>query len=1335
MFLAYLLDFSGRSPYFFSQLLFAPDELGNAIHGNPITVPKGFSGFSDELQGRESGILSVRNRMIKALREELLGPRGGPHERLRAPQESPKSEYMTGILEPQVYDRDPSPETLEAPDTKPLGVEEEDFGEEDEGIEEEQLFPAPLGSALDPRAFAKSLGISFTVRGEDPSIDICVTYGTYVREGNFYLRKPHSIILRRIKVDKDSELHHDEWTTLSCFSRKGTEGQHVSLYLVNNRAIEAHIATLHVEDLVFQPQIRVLLNEGTEKIPVQGKRAFDKDEAQFELLFHEKLAYARGHMCGATWREEDPELDAGQMDRVDDPFTWIDGKVLDDDTRMQFTAPDYRTEYLPIYLIEQVRMHPKDADQYRLSAGNLAETWSYNSVCEKIEPLLNDYEQWIEQQVAAVDLLPDELQTHARAGVDSCKRAAARMREGLACLSDDDVRLSFCFMNKAIDIQFRWKDQQKHTGKESSGLTWYPFQLAFILLCIPTIVDRLHPDRKLCDVLWFPTGGGKTEAYLGLALFSLAYRRRRGGEGNQPGLGTAVLSRYTLRLLTVQQFRRASSVITAAELLRVKNWKPSEAPETPGKPLWGTFRFSVGLWVGGGVTPNRIAKDSVEPSAITVLRGLKKGSEPAQIQFCPACGSILSMTDSTIDKAGTTLHFLVRAPSRLPQNPVFPARNIKVKKCVHKHFHGDIHSVRLHITSDKANVPAANLVEWWEGVARHVLNDCELCSVSAKRPGYFIRQDALAPKGYDFEIHCPNADCELNSTYWYELEPCDYGLEPKRPLEPFRVSEDAAMPYEIEGVTEMGLQLGIPIPAYTCDDQVYHRLPSLVIATVDKFARLPYEPRAAAIFGNINRFDVIWGFFREGVPPKRSVSPISTTVNVTGVDPPDLIIQDELHLIQGPLGTMVGLYETAVGALTTKYIELGPIIPKYIASSATVRHSESQVQAVFNRTVSLFPPQAMNISDSFFSQEIRAHPVHSTRPGRIYMGVCAPGKGGHTPAVRLWAAVLQRAWIEKSEGLARPEEVDQFWTAVGYFNAIRELAGVRSLYRQDIVSQIKNLSRGTTWGPREIPPTRLIELSSRVESAQIPRELTRLEKYPDNRVDAVLTTSMFGTGVDVSRLGLMIVHGQPKTTASYIQATGRVGRRQGGLVVTFLRSTRPRDLDHYEFFVGYHQQLLKYVEPITVYPYSARALERAAGPVMVGILRNAASVGPAGVSPHWAEDGQRYAGALRMARHRNDAEIEQVKMVLLDRSQNQPEVIQPLKPEVERLVASEVEKWWSYAANDQDGLLYVEYDVPWRELRHSVVLGDPEHDAADLPTVYKNAPQSLRDVESTTRFG
>jgi hypothetical protein len=442
-------------------------------------------------------------------------------------------------------------------------------------------------------------------------------------------------------------------------------------------------------------------------------------------------------------------------------------------------------------------------------------------------------------------------------------------------------------------------------------------------------------------------------------------------------------------------------------------------------------------------------------------------------------------------------------------------------------------------------------------------------------------------------------------------------------------------------------------------------------------------------------------------------------------------------LVEGPLGSMVGLYETMIEKLCERDTGTGMLRPKYVASTATVRQAEEQVRAVFNRRVAHFPPPGLTANDNFFSYGDEAHALDCRRAGRLYVGVCAPGWGALTPIVRVWSALLQGVWERRQSGAAL-DELDPFWTLVGYFNAIRELAGAIALYRQDIRQRLPEITRTQ---PRPLPFGDPTELSSRqADAMRLPALLDELAvALPGDAVDTAVATSMFGTGVDVTRLGLMVVHGQPKTTASYIQATGRVGRGDGGLVVVLLRAARVRDLAHYEFFTGYHRQLYRHVEPVTVAPFSARARERGLGPLAVALLRQAMHLEGEAVDPSWRiqhyDAGNNIVSAAdRMANHRRDPEVNAIPLIFETRAQTQPTRRAP-SPSVTDVEGHGWLDRWEQLSRQLAGQPLVYYEsTMMRGPRTSVVLGDPAHTRRVPVVVFENAPNSLREVEATTAF-
>ena len=356
---------------------------------------------------------------------------------------------------------------------------------------------------------------------------------------------------------------------------------------------------------------------------------------------------------------------------------------------------------------------------------------------------------------------------------------------------------------------------------------------------------------------------------------------------------------------------------------------------------------------------------------------------------------------------------------------------------------------------------------------------------------------------------------------------------------------------------------GIPISCV--DEELYQHPPSMIIGTVDKFAMMAWRPEIGSLFG-IGRNN----------------------------KPPTLIIQDELHLIGDALGSMTGLYETAFDMLCS---DKG-VLPKIVGSTATIRRAEMQVHSVFLRNVAQFPPNGLNQEDSFFYREERKI------PGRLYVGVHAQGRSPKHTLARLIGILGQGA-----NAIADPEAQDHFWTLVAYFNSLRELGAAWVLGLDDVPKYVKAMPRKRNKKDRAL--SQITELTSHLPSTEIPVVLKNIslgknsEDLDREPVDLLLCTNMISVGVDIDRLGLMIINGQPKTTAEYIQASSRVGRPKGaaGLVVALYNWTRPRDRSHYERFRTYHESFYRNVEATSVTPFSARARDKALHAVLVALIR------------------------------------------------------------------------------------------------------------------------------------
>jgi hypothetical protein len=904
---------------------------------------------STELLGNQD---AVRDDLCEALQSDLIGP-ASDEELL---EEAPLDRYVTGILYPLIRDGNE------------IDPEAQDDVADDDG--DRAADPAVAMSNIQ---YPTSAGISFAVAPEVDEIRVLVEAARYEETDEGWQRKQVGPLELSVPVGA-TDADRDEVTTgLQLYHRVRDEregARSVTLVLLNTLEGEAGRKD---PASFFQVSFKVVgVDDDT---PFVARPAHvevsDEDLDTNALLYRGTPRFAVGHGCSATW-EQRPGTDR---------------------------AESVEATFLPMHDVAIMESNP-DIPSDRLGWDNLADADPAQLV-DALQSFVAGYSEWIEARKKEAESLDGQFAATAEDHLRDCEKARDRILAGVEVLREDaDARRAFQLANRAMADQM---DQA--SDKDRSTFEWRPFQLAFILLSLPSIVDNSHSDRSIAELLWFPAGGGKTEAYLGLFAFTVFHRRiSRGGAG-----GVTAIMRYTLRLLTAQQFERATRVVCACELIRREEGDLGEEP------------VSIGLYVGAASTPNTVKK------AEEALQKLRSGQEvltenPCQLSSCPWCNSGLDAS-----------------------------RNYAV-------------------VGDPAGV----------------------------------------------EITCRNEECGF---------------------------------------------AGGPLPVLVVDEDLYLRRPTLVIGTVDKFAGLPWRPAVGNLFN----------------------------LDDASCPPPELIIQDELHLISGPLGTMTGLYETAVDLLSAE--EGAP--PKVVASTATIRRAKAQSIGLFAREMRQFPPPGLDPGDSWFATRAPVERVGARR----YVGLMAAGVSHATLMIRTYASLIHSAGAHEKDAA-----LDPYWTVVGYFNSLRVLGAARMQVQDDVQDQLEITAENGDGRRLARDP---VELTSRVGSGDIPDFLKQMEtELPSEyALDVVLATNMISVGVDVDRLGLMVMMGQPQAAAEYIQATSRVGRKHPGLVVTLLNAARSRDRSHYEDFTGFHRTLYRSVEATSVTPFSPRARDRGLHAVLVALAR------------------------------------------------------------------------------------------------------------------------------------
>lgn len=1095
--------------------------------------------------------MDIRDEIVDAVFKEIVGPDPKPKYKddttgeeilLASVHGSPKSRYGAGMLYPQqtinkgVLDVDKDvEETFDDLDI------EEDQGEElgknkriSNGAGDEQD-EEPVGMANQYLPSA----IGFTVRfnsQEDDEIRLLIRSAFYHKEkaktakkqldkegkivmpldkdGNtfdsdYWTRIPispepltfklNSLIPKNkksydevIKKSGDGE----DWLVLRVFDRSTSKDKDYDLLTYTFVLINAlHSITddkTNSNKILFQNELTLSTDSTSLIVPYKEKelKSDTDEERELNLLYRKKRVYSIGHGTSVEW----------EVNRNNDTNYEIVKQI--------------KTSVIPVYDLPQVA----PTSHVNLSMFELSDLGDWDKALESLKTLKQMYKLWIDEKDTLTDSREfDNYKEAAKSNIKKCKKSLSRIDKGIELLLKSDINsdLVKCFRwtnramiwqqqrskskirkwhktgkgnNKKLVLDYLNEETQSNTFESLENFhkgkyngKWRPFQLAFVLMNLESIIDPKSKERNIVDLIWFPTGGGKTEAYLGLTAFNIFYRRIKGKKESNWAYygGTTVLMRYTLRLLTTQQYERAASLICACDLIRLENKKQREVELELGE--LGEEPISIGLWVGGTSTPNKVTE------ARAKLSNLKRDTKEEYnfvVMKCPCCGTQIGKVDG-----------------------------------IGSYDNESLRTRGIH-----------------------------------KKDG---------PSG-EVYFQCDNNSCEYSD---------------------------------------------IPLPMQVVDESIYINPPTLLLGTVDKFAMIPWKKEAGNIFG-----------FRK-----------DDATRMHRICPPELIIQDELHLIAGPLGTMVGLYETMVQTLCNYYNKNEPpfisthdnefVAPKVIASSATISRASEQVKnlyAINSEQLSIFPAQGLEFGDTWFSIEKSLNEVDDNKnqfaPGRRYVGILASGyPSAQTTIVRTYAMVLQR--VKELSPLMSQNTIDYYWTLLGYFNSIRELGGASSLVHGDIVERLGQIqSRDLIVKSEKRYLNRIEELTSRVASSGIPVILKKLEtEYSSGKTQALdicLATNMVATGVDISRLGLMFIHGQPKTTAEYIQASSRVGRdvpSGPGIIFSLYSPSKPRDKSHYEQFQGYHSRIYSNVEPTSVTPFSINARQKGLHAVFIALIRHFSS--------------------------------------------------------------------------------------------------------------------------------
>lgn len=1200
--------------------------------------------------------IQAREDYIELIKKELLGPGSEislPDEEHELISDSPNTRYSIGVLYPQgnKLNADNDDMSKVEPQDEELKIEEDTSGVEEiseegfvkhlgtVGYADEENLDEEIGLAA--QNMPSSMGITFFATGNSTVVNCTLEFATYrkavasdcripfeisdfslpeeldtvvfidknentlrlttggltksrVREINDkdvlggdehgiiallyklsdqlakgYVREPHKIVVsldfaQSDYIDQNGELDATSAKVTALRRRVSGDTYSITVMLVND-----DMSKSSAKNCIYQPKLTVSTENNdfilAEYSGVTDFSMLNDEEKSLILQYRNKKVYGTGLGTSIGW---EINVDGN-------------GKIYND------FFPTVEVPPMDFKISEKYEVHPKVLSMKFLS--DLDETAKEDKV-KALASIVSAYRAWIYETAEKINCLPEQYREIAQRNMDGCRESADRMEAGLESLSKNNVVWdAFQLANRAMFIQRAHLKIQEKTSNvnrypddsELSNIldnidyrtvdnaftdnySWRPFQIAFLLMSINSISDYKAKDRDLVDLIWFPTGGGKTEAYLGLTAFTIFIRRLNHlTESN----GTAVIMRYTLRLLAAQQFTRASTLICACEYIRVD--ATSKHPEYGKYPL-GKNSITIGLWIGGEHTPNKNkkAKDELEKlmkSSVDDLEHNKDAHNKFQVLKCPWCGTKL------------------------------------VKDRVDRKMVGMF--------------------------------------------GYRMRNNS------HFELFCPQESCFFNQ----------------------------------EG----------KLPIQVVDEELYREPPTLLFGTVDKFAMLPWNSKIGSFFATNSENRM-----------------------------PELIIQDELHLISGPLGTMVGLYEAAIDAICGRKGNR----TKIIASTATIRKASEQCMSLYNRGVRQFPHPGIDAEDSFFARESVVN-LKQNVYGRKYVGLMPSGKTKAMMEIRSIVALLQ-----KIHTMDLPYKIkDKYWTLTVYFNSLKDLGKCSTLVDDDVKDFIKRTAYrlGIAKDARII--TSADELTSRVSTTQLNETLDKLEKliYSQENIEnkrwasnVLLATNMISVGIDVARLNVMLLVGQPKLTSEYIQASSRVGRSYPGVAFAMYDGSKSRDRSHYEQFRSYHESFYKYVEPTGATPFSKPARERALHAIVISLLRQ--------LVPELSAENS----AGRFNREKYASKISEITDYILQRNRDITAMVNPNMDDDSECISGEIAECfvkWERMAND--------YDEEHFSYGERYMVAPPEREDGRLLKVYNtstydeafNTMTSMRNVDISVR--